>query len=60
VAFDARYLRPTEVEHLRGDASKARRLLGWKPTVTFSELVRLMVREDLKSEGLDPVRFVKA
>ena len=59
VAFDSRYLRPTEVAHLRGDASKARRVLGWKPTVTFSELVRLMVREDMKAEGLDPTRFLK-
>jgi len=60
VRYDPRYLRPTEVENLLGDASKARRVLGWKPTVKFPELVRLMVREDIKAEGLDPDEFVKA
>jgi len=58
VAFDARYLRPTEVDLLVGDASKARRKLGWKPTVNFEELIRMMVREDLKLEGLNPDRFL--
>lgn len=59
VELDKRYLRPTEVDLLVGDASKARRELKWAPTVTFRELVQLMVREDLKLEGLDPERFVK-
>ena len=55
VAIDPRYFRPTEVESLLGDASKAHAKLGWKPRVSFEELVREMVREDLKAaerEGL--------
>ncbi|MBI5246553.1 MAG: GDP-mannose 4,6-dehydratase [Elusimicrobia bacterium] len=47
VELDARYLRPTEVDALLGDAAKARRELGWKPKVSFEELVREMTREDL-------------
>ncbi len=50
VEVDPRYFRPTEVVSLIGDASKARRLLGWTPTVTFPELVREMVRADLVDE----------
>ncbi|HEY0867758.1 MAG TPA: GDP-mannose 4,6-dehydratase [Fimbriimonas sp.] len=48
VQVDPRYFRPTEVEHLHGDASKARRLLGWEPKVGFEELVRRMVGHDLE------------
>lgn len=48
VQVDKRYYRPAEVETLLGDASKARRELGWTPTVTFEELVRDMVAADLK------------
>jgi len=48
VAVDPRYYRPTEVETLLGDASKARRELGWQPRVTFRELVKEMTEEDLK------------
>jgi GDPmannose 4,6-dehydratase len=48
VAFDPRYVRPSEADHLEGDASKARKLLGWKPTVSFEELVRTMVEHDLQ------------
>jgi GDPmannose 4,6-dehydratase len=47
VAVDPRYFRPTEVETLLGDASKAREKLGWTPKITFNELVSEMVREDL-------------
>lgn len=47
VEFDPRYLRPTEVDHLLGDAEKARRRLKWKPRVSFQELVRQMVMHDL-------------
>lgn len=47
IAIDERYFRPTEVELLVGDASKAARVLGWKPRVTFSELVEMMVDADL-------------
>jgi GDPmannose 4,6-dehydratase len=48
VAVDPRYFRPTEVQTLLGDASKARRQLGWTPRISFAELVAEMVREDLK------------
>jgi GDPmannose 4,6-dehydratase len=48
VRIDPRYLRPTEVDHLRGDPAKARRQLGWAPTMTFVELVRLMVDHDME------------
>jgi len=47
VEIDARYFRPAEVDNLLADASKARRVLGWEPCVTFSELVRIMVHADL-------------
>ena len=46
VEIDPRYFRPTEVDHLRGDASKARAKLGWTPKVTFKALVEMMVRAD--------------
>jgi GDPmannose 4,6-dehydratase len=47
---DPRYLRPSDVDYLVGDASKARTVLGWQPTVTFEELVAMMVEHDLKLE----------
>lgn len=53
VKIDPRYFRPAEVDSLCGDATKANRLLGWKPKVTFKELVRMMVESDLKKEGVD-------
>jgi GDPmannose 4,6-dehydratase len=48
VEIDARYFRPTEVDVLQGDASKAERAFGWKPKVKFRELVRIMVDADAK------------
>ena len=48
VVLDERYLRPAEVDNLRGDASKAARVLGWKPRVTFRELIQMMVESDLQ------------
>ncbi|MDO9540919.1 MAG: GDP-mannose 4,6-dehydratase [Kiritimatiellia bacterium] len=48
VVQDPRYIRPAEVDHLLGDSSKARRVLGWKPSVDFGELVDMMVDADLK------------
>jgi GDPmannose 4,6-dehydratase len=48
VRIDPRYFRPTEVNDLLGDATKAKNILGWKPTVTFKELVRIMLNSDLK------------
>ena len=46
--MDSRYLRPSEVDFLQGDASKARARLGWRPRVAFPELVRMMVAHDLE------------
>ena len=53
IAVDPRYFRPTEVETLLGDPSKAREKLGWTPRVSFEELVSEMVREDLKTAERD-------
>lgn len=53
VSVDPRYFRPTEVENLLGDPSKAKAKLGWQPKITFFELVQEMVREDLKSAERD-------
>jgi GDPmannose 4,6-dehydratase len=55
VEFDARYLRPAEVELLIGDPAKAKAKLGWEPSVTFPQLVQLMVEADLKALGLVPL-----
>jgi GDPmannose 4,6-dehydratase len=48
VKHDPRYERPSEVDLLLGDASKARKELGWEPKITFKELVRMMVEADLR------------
>jgi GDPmannose 4,6-dehydratase len=53
IKVDPRYFRPTEVETLVGDSSKAKKKLGWKAKITFKELVSEMVREDLKSAKRD-------
>ena len=53
VAIDPRYFRPTEVEFLQGDATKARQKLGWQPKTSFSELVRMMVAEDIQAAEKD-------
>lgn len=53
VAVDPRYFRPTEVETLLGDATKAKERLGWTPKISFEALVQEMVREDLKSAERD-------
>ena len=53
VKVDPRYFRPTEVETLLGDPTKAKEKLGWTPTTSFAELVAEMVREDLKSAERD-------
>ncbi len=52
VKNDPRYYRPTEVDQLVGDASKAKRKLGWAPKVSFKELITMMVESDLKAERL--------
>ena len=47
--MDPKYFRPTEVETLLGDATKAREKLGWEPKISFKELVEEMILSDLKS-----------
>jgi GDPmannose 4,6-dehydratase len=51
VRIDPRFLRPAEVEHLIGDATKAREKLGWEPRTSFEEMIRLMVDADLELLG---------
>ena len=53
IRVDPAYFRPTEVETLLGDPSKAHKKLGWTPTITFNELVAEMAREDLKTAERD-------
>ena len=49
VVIDETLFRPAEVQQLRGDSSKARRLFGWRPRISFSEIVRKMVVADLQA-----------
>ncbi len=58
VEIDKRYFRPTEVDELCGDASKAAATLGWRPRTTFNELVRLMLDGDLREAGLEPSAYL--
>jgi len=53
IKIDSRYFRPTEVDFLLGDPSKAKEKLGWQNKVSFNELVKLMVQEDLKEAAKD-------
>jgi GDPmannose 4,6-dehydratase len=53
IEVDPRYFRPSEVDHLQADASKAHSLLGWQPRVTFDELIAIMVDYDFKYLGID-------
>lgn len=53
VRIDPKYFRPTEVDYLLSDPSKARQVLGWEPRIFFKDLVRIMVDADLELEGLD-------
>jgi GDPmannose 4,6-dehydratase len=52
--MDPRYLRPTEVDHLVADSSKAKRVIGWETRVDFGQLVRIMVDADMEIVGLSP------
>jgi GDPmannose 4,6-dehydratase len=52
VKIDSRYYRPTEVDLLIGDASKAKRKMGWEPKVSFKELITMMVEADFQAESL--------
>jgi GDPmannose 4,6-dehydratase len=54
VEIDPRYFRPTEVNFLLADASKAKERLGWEPSVTFNDLVKIMVDSDMQLVGLTP------
>ena len=65
IQIDPRYFRPTEVETLLGDSSKAREKLGWSPKITFEQLISEMIQEDfkianrdklIKNHGYDPMR----
>jgi len=51
ITVDQQFMRPAEVDHLQADAAKARDKLGWQPSVTFEELVRIMVDADLQGEA---------
>ncbi|MCL2459899.1 MAG: GDP-mannose 4,6-dehydratase [Euryarchaeota archaeon] len=55
VTVDPRYFRPTEVESLLGDARKAKGVLGWKPRVSFKDLVKIMVDADMRKMGLSVI-----
>jgi GDPmannose 4,6-dehydratase len=57
VDVDPRYLRPAEVDHLIGNAAKARQVLGWEPSVDFAGLIGMMVDSDIeKLSGIKPER----
>jgi len=62
VKTDAFYLRPSEVDFLKGDATKARQKLGWQPKVSFKEMVRIMTEHDLDlaERELHATRFQKS
>ena len=59
VQFDERYVRPNEVDELRGDCSKARGKLGWTSRTSFRHLIQIMLEADLRSIGLDPASVLK-
>jgi GDP-D-mannose dehydratase len=52
-------MRPSEVHELRGDASKARKKLGWEPTTSFEQLIHEMLEHDLILEGVDPAKHLR-
>ena len=58
VKLDPKFLRPAEVDHLIGNSGKARRVLGWEPTVNFNGLVTMMVDADVQRLRSSPVRPV--
>jgi GDPmannose 4,6-dehydratase len=55
VEIDPRYFRPTEVDFLQADSSKAKKLLDWKPKITYQQLAKIMVDADMEAEGLEPI-----
>src|ERR1700716_696198 len=58
VVLDPAFVRPSEVDSLQGDPSKANKQLGWKPKTSFNELVHEMLENDLKLEGLEPAKHL--
>ncbi len=58
VVVDPALIRPAEVDHLVGDASKARRVLGWEPKTSFDELIEMMWKSDLEHAGAAPRRLM--
>ncbi len=59
VGVDEKYYRPQEVNLLLGDASKAKKVLGWEPKVKFKELVKIMITADIKDAGLDLNKYLQ-
>jgi GDPmannose 4,6-dehydratase len=59
VVRDEAYLRPADVDALRGDTSKAKKKLGWEPKTSFAQLVHEMLEHDLKLEGVDPTKHLR-
>ena len=59
IGIDPKYYRPQEVNILIGDYTKAKKVLGWEPKVTFKELVKIMLEADMKEAGLDTTKFFK-
>jgi GDPmannose 4,6-dehydratase len=55
IEIDPRYFRPTDVEYLQADITKAREKLEWEPRTTFEELIKIMVDYDMKMSGLEPL-----
>jgi len=55
IFIDPKYFRPTEVDYLLGDISKARKILKWQPRIKFEELVKIMVDHDMLLRGMEPV-----
>jgi GDPmannose 4,6-dehydratase len=58
IDVDPEFFRPAEVDLLVGDASKARKKLGWEPRTSYSDLVQIMVKNDLLCNGLDPTKIM--
>ncbi|MEW6610092.1 MAG: GDP-mannose 4,6-dehydratase [Patescibacteria group bacterium] len=59
VEIDPHYVRPSEVDHLCGDATKAKKQLGWTPRTGFHDLIRIMVEAEFHGLGEDPVKFMQ-
>lgn len=59
IKIDATYYRPSEVDVLQGDATKAKERLGWEPKVTFKELVEIMMKEEFEERGISSKDYIK-